>query len=266
MNNYLIATQGVGGTPLSIAVMGFTNDYGVIGVLAPLTLSAALGDPVISTSVYGLDALGNATSASGVISQVQVLVASNSTTISSISDVAITCTLDLTGDNSSTAETTSSGVITKFSSLLGANCLGIELSPGGIIERLGDIAGDTTEQWDISGTGEITVLHNLLAADSIEVTSSSSLQVILFHELTAASLIEDAYSQAGQIVLDSSIDALVIIRKLLSNRQELDPVLGKYRVYDDDGVTVLYQANAWEDAMGVIPYRGVILGRIDALV
>jgi hypothetical protein len=56
------------------------------------------------------------------------------------------------------------------------------------------------------------------------------------------------------------------IYKILANKQELDPVAGKYRIYDDDGVTVLWEAGAWEDVDATIPYSGKRLRRIDKLV
>jgi hypothetical protein len=55
------------------------------------------------------------------------------------------------------------------------------------------------------------------------------------------------------------------ILQLLSNRQELNPVTGTFTVYDDDGVTPLWVANAWADAAGTIPYSGKTLSRIDRL-
>lgn len=57
-----------------------------------------------------------------------------------------------------------------------------------------------------------------------------------------------------------------LVYKLLTNKHELDPYLGVYRVFNDDGVTVLMQAKAWQDEKGTIPYRGHELRRIDRLV
>lgn len=55
------------------------------------------------------------------------------------------------------------------------------------------------------------------------------------------------------------------ILKILRNRQELNPATGIFTIYDDDGTTVLYTANAWADAAGTVPYSGGALRRIDAL-
>lgn len=63
-----------------------------------------------------------------------------------------------------------------------------------------------------------------------------------------------------------SVDEATLILKILTNRQELSAATGKYTLYDDDAITILYQANAWEDVAGTIPYRGHGCGRIDALL
>ncbi len=62
-----------------------------------------------------------------------------------------------------------------------------------------------------------------------------------------------------------SQDALALILKILSNRQELDPVQGTFTLYDDDGTPILLSAAAWENAEGTVPYRGQALARIDRL-
>jgi hypothetical protein len=59
--------------------------------------------------------------------------------------------------------------------------------------------------------------------------------------------------------------ALDLIYKILTNRQELNASTGKFTLYDDDDVTVLYQADAWADAAGTVPYSGATLARIDRL-
>jgi len=45
-----------------------------------------------------------------------------------------------------------------------------------------------------------------------------------------------------------------LLRKLLQNKQITDPVAGKHRVYDDDDITVLLEADIFEDAAGTTPY------------
>ena len=55
------------------------------------------------------------------------------------------------------------------------------------------------------------------------------------------------------------------ILKILTNRQVLDAATGKFTIYDDDSTTVLFQANAWADTAGTVPYSGGALRRIDRL-
>lgn len=49
---------------------------------------------------------------------------------------------------------------------------------------------------------------------------------------------------------------LLLIAKILRNKQVTDPVTGKFIVYDDNGVDVLYQGNLYEDVAGLQTYRG----------
>lgn len=60
-------------------------------------------------------------------------------------------------------------------------------------------------------------------------------------------------------------DPLTLILKILSNKQMLDAATGLFTIYDDDGVSVLYQSHAWADVGGTVPYSGGQLRRIDAL-
>lgn len=46
------------------------------------------------------------------------------------------------------------------------------------------------------------------------------------------------------------------LRKLMRNKMVTDPVTGVLTVFDDDGTTVLFQANLFEDAGGLQAYRG----------
>jgi hypothetical protein len=64
----------------------------------------------------------------------------------------------------------------------------------------------------------------------------------------------------------SDSDKLDLILDILQNKQVLDPASGMYTLYADDGVTVLYTAQAWEDAAGTVPYNGGCVRRIDAMV
>lgn len=69
--------------------------------------------------------------------------------------------------------------------------------------------------------------------------------------ITAASA--DPADVLAQVV---GYDPSVPIDKLLRNKTKTDPVTGVMTVYDDDGTTVLYTANIYQDAAGTVPYAG----------
>ena len=59
--------------------------------------------------------------------------------------------------------------------------------------------------------------------------------------------------------------ALDTLEKILRNRTETDPDTGVMTVFDDDGVTVLFTANLFEDVAGAQAYRGSGADRRDRL-
>lgn len=78
-----------------------------------------------------------------------------------------------------------------------------------------------------------------------------------------------SYSITGYpavIDYDSVGELSDIIYKLLANRQELDPINGKFRIYDNDNVTILFESSVWADAEGTVPFSGGVLRRIDKLM
>lgn len=49
---------------------------------------------------------------------------------------------------------------------------------------------------------------------------------------------------------------LLLIAKILRNKQITDPATGILTIYDDDGTTVLLQGNLWENTAATQAYRG----------
>jgi hypothetical protein len=49
---------------------------------------------------------------------------------------------------------------------------------------------------------------------------------------------------------------LTRIEKILRNKMITDPVTGTMRLYDDDGTTLLLEADVFQDADGTTPYQG----------
>jgi hypothetical protein len=71
---------------------------------------------------------------------------------------------------------------------------------------------------------------------------------------------------AAQDAKLSNIDSIVkIVNKILKNKNITDPVTGKQIIYDDDDVTPLLQAKAWENPAGTVPYQGNGINRRDKL-
>ncbi len=72
---------------------------------------------------------------------------------------------------------------------------------------------------------------------------------------------------AGATVTDETgfPAGLNITRKILQNKTVTDPVTGVMTVYDDDGITVLFTANIWENVAGTTPYQGNGVDRREAL-
>lgn len=85
---------------------------------------------------------------------------------------------------------------------------------------------------------------------SIEIANSAGLQVVE----TGISGLTEAESAA-----------LVLIRKLLQNKQITDPNTGLMTVYDDDDSTPLLTGYVYEDAAGGQAYRGQGIDRREKL-
>lgn len=58
---------------------------------------------------------------------------------------------------------------------------------------------------------------------------------------------------------------LALALKLLRNKVVTDPAAGTITVYDDNGSSILYVANVWEDVAGSVPFDGTGANRRDRL-
>jgi hypothetical protein len=70
---------------------------------------------------------------------------------------------------------------------------------------------------------------------------------------------------AGYIVGTLLNNKTALIEKLLRNKTTTDPTTGTMTVYDDDGVTVLFEAQVYENVSGSQAYRGQGADRKDRL-
>lgn len=101
-----------------------------------------------------------------------------------------------------------------------------------------------------------TVDAYISAAATVAATVDAAIQATLSASATLSAYVVTEATDSEKIAL---------ILKILANRQELDPATGTFRLYDDDGTTLLYEVAAWEDAAGTIPYRGRGLQKLDRL-
>jgi hypothetical protein len=92
------------------------------------------------------------------------------------------------------------------------------------------------------------VSGNLVAVDTggspIEPLVATSFNLVTVEKATSAALVS-----ADTVLLER-------IEKIIRNKMITDPVAGTITIFDDDGVTVLLQANIFQDAAGTIPYAG----------
>lgn len=159
-----------------------------------------------------------------------------------------------TGTSSTFVEVTASGSLAPLS--LGA--------PVGSAAVISSVTGAFAQISLTAPTGTASTVTETLAVGPVSELNLSA----PFGFVTATGLAEGYFAAIAlsAITAKSGTDSLDdLVYQLLANRQELDPVLGEFIVYDVDGVTIKWRAKAWEDANATQPYRGGALRRIDKL-
>ena len=98
---------------------------------------------------------------------------------------------------------------------------------------------------------------------NVPIAASAYISVIIAQD-SSPTIVESGVSglTAQESTQLSIIDTL---RKIHTNKFITDPTTGQLTIFDDDGVSVLYQGNIWEDAAAATAYRGRCLERRDAL-
>lgn len=66
-------------------------------------------------------------------------------------------------------------------------------------------------------------------------------------------------------VVDATAIKILLIEKILRNKSVTDPATGKITIYDDNGTSVLLEANIFEDAAGSQAYRSQGIERRERL-
>lgn len=113
-----------------------------------------------------------------------------------------------------------------------------------------DEAGPTVAIRQVTG-------GNFLAVNqfqNVPIDASTFVSVIIAQDTTAVAL------ETGVSGLTASESAqlaeIVILQKIMKNKFITDPTTGTLTIFDDDGSTVLLQANIFEDAAASQAYRG----------
>lgn len=164
------------------------------------------------------------------------------------------------------------GQVLVVGSVLSANDASLALAVDGVVVWTGTSL--SVQDAAIASSADNVALDasgqaNLTIQDAAAATSAGALDLVVgvvlqVDDATMAVVSDSLVITPVTPATDSEKIALIL--KILSNRQELDPATGTFRLYDDNGVTVLYEVGAWEDAAGTIPYRGRGLQKLDRLV
>lgn len=196
------------------------------------------------------------------------------------------------GGSSSTVEVTAvgAGVATEVASggassavevsAVGAGIATETASGGGsaVVEVTATGAGEAQEDGSFSGgSSSVVEVLSVGAGVATEAASGGSSSAVAVSASGAGVASEYASGGGASFVVVSAVgdgvepggqtdaEKIELIRKILMNRQELDPVSGRLVIYDDDDTTVLLSAAAFEDAAGTVPYRGQGLERVERL-
>jgi len=175
------------------------------------------------------------------------------------------------------------GKLEAAATLLGAGDLTAAL--GAIADALATLSGTGTIAAtpfatgtitaDITVSGEALTTANVASAIWDALAASFNTPGTMGNKLNSASAAGDPWTallpgsyapgEAGYIVgtnLDAAVSTLstsaqaALILKILRNKTVTDPATGLMTVYDDDGVSVLFTANIFQDAGGTTPYDG----------
>ena len=96
------------------------------------------------------------------------------------------------------------------------------------------------------------VENGILFQNTVQVVPTNSAGLIIVNTETIVPALTDEESEA---ITSASAD-VTLLRKLLRNKMITDPATGVLTVFDDDGTSILFQADMFEDAAGLVAYRG----------
>lgn len=204
---------------------------------------------------------GDITNAAGalVVSAIATLVGTGTVT-GALRGIA-TATADLLGTGNVTAALAALGKMT--AAIQGTGTVTTSITAKGFMTA------------DIGGTGDAVTPAAVAAAVWEAVAASYNTAGTMGAKLNAAGGAADPWATAlpgaygagtaGSIIgnnLDVAVSTLststqaALILKILRNKTATDPATGVMTVYDDDGVSVLFTANIYQDVSGSTPYDG----------
>lgn len=269
------------------AAQGATSTSGGLSSEHPLTgngsaqiTGATTGSVSSAHTVSGAGVAQAQSSTVGSVAQTHVLQGVSAVQGATATTGALDLTYDqfLGGVSVAQPTTSTSGAVSSTHILAGSGVAQPHSSTDGALELTASLAGEGAVQTTTSASGAISITRTLTGAGAIQLATTTSGTLGAVHNLTgdwvlpgwvdpgfvlSSYAIQPATSSTGRIRVLGSVNEQIL--KLLANRQELDPAVGVFRVFDDDGETVVWQAAAWEDAAGTRRYRGKTLARIDRL-
>lgn len=211
-------------------------------------------------------------------------VAVNAVTTDLVLD-SISITGDLNGDVTANSAVSFANIIDFDGKLIGCGLNGtITLGTGGgvtheFIDCYSEMAGDNHPIIDCSDLSGLEVQFRRYSG-GLEITNFSQSDAKMSIDLTAGSVTLASSCTDGEIVVrgvgnivdnsgagctvltdgliqpDTQAARLMLVEKLLRNKFITDPSTGIATLYDDDGSTVLFSGQLYQDAAGTQTYQG----------
>jgi hypothetical protein len=127
----------------------------------------------------------------------------------------------------------------------------LSLTGGGALDGIGHMSGTSTTDSPLSA-------QSLAAAVWAAVAGANNAPGTMGEKLNDAGSAANPWTEdlSGPQTAGTAGHMLKVVQQILRNKQITDPATGVMTVYDDDGTTVLFQANLFQDAGGATPYAG----------
>lgn len=153
------------------------------------------------------------------------------------------------------ADLTGSGGVSS-AALTGAGAMSGALTGSGAATAILTAIGELIAELTVTGTGLSTA--NVGEAVWSALATANNSPGTMGEKLNDAGSAGNPWATdlSGSQTAGTAGYMLKVIQQILRNKQITDPTTGVMTVYDDDGTTVLFEANLKEDAAGTQDYRG----------